>query len=223
MKKVIIISAHPDDETLGAGGTILRHKKNGDDLYWLIATSMNESNSYSSEEKRIRKNEIEKVSRQYDFKKVFQLKFKPSELNSSCLKELITQISDVFNLINPNIVYNINASDIHSDHRILSKAVFSCTKSFRFPSITRVLTYECLSETEFSNESLGTPFSPNYFVDISDFIDKKIEIMKIYKSELGINPFPRSEDNIRALAKYRGSTINTNYAESFRIIKMINK
>ena len=223
MNKVIVISPHPDDETLGAGGTILRHKSNGDEIYWLIATSMNNSAMYSNQEKWVRKKEIEKVSKAYGFKKVFQLNFNPAELNSSSLKKLIPKISNVFKLTKPNIVFSLNSSDIHSDHRILSQAVFACTKSFRFPSISLILTYECLSETEFSNESLGLPFSPNYFVDISDFIDKKIEIMKMYKSEIGINPFPRSEDNIRALAKYRGSTINTDYAESFRIIKMIEK
>ena len=62
MNKVIVISAHPDDETLGAGGTILRHKSNGDEIYWTIATSMNNSAMYSNQEKWVRKKEIEKVS-----------------------------------------------------------------------------------------------------------------------------------------------------------------
>ena len=55
MNKVIVISAHPDDETLGAGGTILRHKSNGDEIYWLIATSMNNTAMYSNQEKWVRK------------------------------------------------------------------------------------------------------------------------------------------------------------------------
>ena len=49
MKKVIIISAHPDDETLGAGGALLRHKANGDKVYWLIVTNVFEHQGFSKE------------------------------------------------------------------------------------------------------------------------------------------------------------------------------
>ena len=58
MSKVIIISAHPDDETLGAGGTILKHKKNGDEVYWLIVTDVFETEGFSDERVLSRKKEI---------------------------------------------------------------------------------------------------------------------------------------------------------------------
>ena len=78
-----------------------------------------------------------------------------------------------------------------------------------------------LSETEFASDLYSDSFNPNLWIDISDFIDKKIEIMEIYKSEIKEPPFPRSEDNIRALATYRGSTVGSISAESFIQIKEI--
>ena len=60
------------------------------------------------------------------------------------------------------------------------------------------------------------------FVDISEFMDKKIELMNIYESEMGDHPFPRSERNLRALATYRGATSRCNYAESFMLLKEIS-
>ena len=53
------------------------------------------------------------------------------------------------------------------------------------------------------------------------FIDKKIDIMKVFESEIGDHPFPRSERNIKALATYRGASSNCNYAESFMLLKEI--
>ena len=80
---VIIISAHPDDETLGAGGTLLRHKSEGDKLFWIIGTEMGLSKSYSKDQIKSRNNEIEEVAKFYGFKKVFRLNFETSKLDSS--------------------------------------------------------------------------------------------------------------------------------------------
>ena len=82
---------------------------------------------------------------------------------------------------------------------------------------------ETLSETEFAPSTKEDSFVPNMFVDITDFIERKIEIMNIYKSELSDHPFPRSERNIRALATLRGATAGCENAEAFMIIKEINR
>jgi len=223
MSKVIIISAHPDDETLGAGGTILKHKENGDEVHWLIVTNIFESEGFSNERVLSRKQEIEEVSKLYSFNKVYNLGYPTMKLNDTILFELVNKISHIFQELEPEIIYVMNRSDAHSDHRIVFDAVMSCTKSFRYPFIKKVLMYECLSETEFAPILPERVFQPNYFVDISDFLNKKIEIMKIYDSELGEHPFPRSIKNIEALALYRGATAGVNYAEAFQLIKFIHK
>jgi LmbE family N-acetylglucosaminyl deacetylase len=80
---------------------------------------------------------------------------------------------------------------------------------------------ETLSETEFSLSTKDESFIPNVFVDISNYMDKKIKAMEIYEGEMGIHPFPRSERNIKALATYRGATVGCDYAESFVLIKEV--
>ena len=79
--------------------------------------------------------------------------------------------------------------------------------------------YECISETEFAPALPEKIFQPNCFVNITEQIEKKIEIMNIYKSEMGQHPFPRSERNIRALATFRGAMSGVEYAEAFQILK----
>ncbi len=223
MSKIIIISAHPDDETLGAGGTILKHKKNGDEVHWLIVTDIFESEGFSNERVLSRKQEIENVSKLYSFNNVYNLGYPTMKLNDTILFELVNKISRIFQELEPETIYVMNRSDAHSDHRIVFDAVMSCTKSFRYPYVKKVLMYECLSETEFAPILPERVFQPNYFVDISDFLNNKIEIMKIFDSELGEHPFPRSIKNIEALATYRGATIGVNHAEAFQLIKYIDK
>ena len=80
---------------------------------------------------------------------------------------------------------------------------------------------ETLSETEFAPSTMGDNFVPNVFVDISKYLDKKIQLMKIFESEIDMHPFPRSEKNIKALATFRGASCGCEYAESFMLLKEI--
>lgn len=92
----------------------------------------------------------------------------------------------------------------------------------RHPYIKKVFMYECLSETEFAPQLPQNVFIPSYFVDISDYIDEKIKIMKVYKSELGKHLFPRSVESIKSLSLLRGSIANVKHAEAFQAVKIID-
>ena len=223
MRNIVVISAHPDDEILGVGGTLLKHKKNGDKIYWLITTNIFENQGFSKERISSRQKEIKKISEALSVEKVFMLDYPTMSLSTSSLIEMVPKISKIFTEIEPEIVYCLNRSDAHSDHRITFDAVMACTKSFRYPFIKQVLMYECISETEFAPQLPEKVFTPNYFVDISSFLEEKMNLMKIYESELGNHPFPRSLKNIEALATFRGASVGVEYAEAFQLIKYIDK
>ena len=223
MRNIVVISAHPDDEILGVGGTLLKHKKNGDKIYWLITTNIFENKGFSKERISSRQKEIKKISEALSVEKVFMLNYPTMSLSTSTLIEMVPKISKIFIEIEPEIVYCLNRSDAHSDHRITFDAVMACTKSFRYPFIKQVLMYECISETEFAPQLPEKVFTPNYFVDISSFLEEKMNLMKIYESELGKHPFPRSLKNIEALATFRGASVGVEYAEAFQLIKYIDK
>lgn len=217
--KVLIISVHPDDETLGCGGTILKHKRKGDELYWLVITGVSEKEGFTAEFVQGREEQISKVFALYGFKRVYKLGFPTTKLHVVDLNVLMTAISNVVTDIMPELVYTVNRSDIHTDHQIAAKAVASCTKSFRYPFIKKILMYECVSETEIAPALPENLFIPGVYSDISDFIEKKLEIMNIYASEVQQPPLPRSLENIRALARYRGSSVSVPYAEAFMLVR----
>lgn len=215
--KILVIAVHPDDETLGCGGTLLKHKANGDEIHWLICTTIDKNHSYYE----TREEEIEEVSNLYKFNSVHNLRLKTMQVDEYSMSELVGKISKVISEIKPNIIYLPFKGDVHSDHRKIFEASYSCTKSFRYPFIKKIYMMETLSETEFAPSTKEDSFIPNVFVDISDFIDKKLEIMQIFKSEIAEHPFPRNERNIKALATFRGAISGCEYAESFMLLKEI--
>jgi len=219
--KVLVIAVHPDDETLGCGGALLRHRAQGGELHWMIATELVEKDGFETDLIQKRNEEIKKVSQCYGFEKVHRLGLATMKVDQYGMSELITKVSEVMKAVQPAVLYLPFKSDVHSDHRRIFEAVYSCTKVFRYPVLKKIYMMEVLSETEFAPSLKEDSFIPNYFVDISKFLEKKIEIMKIFQSEMGEHPFPRNERNIRALATYRGATAGVEYAESFMLLKEI--
>ena len=130
---------------------------------------------------------------------------------------MIEKISSTISKTKPELIYMPFKSDVHTDHKIISQATQSSIKWFRHNSIKKVLMYETLSETNFSFIE-NDRFKPNTFIDITDYIDDKVETMKIYKTEILEHPFPRSEKSIRALASLRGSQSGFDSAEAFALV-----
>ena len=144
-----------------------------------------------------------------------------TKIDEYSMSDLISKISSIINKVKPNIIYLPFKSDVHSDHKYIFDAAYSCTKTFRYPFIKKIYMMETLSETEFAPSTKEDSFVPNVFIDISNYMDKKIEIMKVYESEIGEHPFPRSERNIWALGTLRGATCGCDYAESFVLLKEV--
>lgn len=221
MSRILVVSPHPDDETLGAGGYLLKHKALGDSLYWLNITDMREEYGYSKERCEIRKHEMIRVKKAYGFVNMYNLRLKPAALDTYDKGLLVELVSKVLYDVKPQIVILPNYKDVHSDHKITFEVAYSCTKAFRHASIEQILCMEILSETDYAVCEDG--FLPNYFVNIEQYIKEKIDIANTYISEMGEMPFPRSAKALEALAITRGAASNCKAAEAFKIVKVIER
>ncbi|MBT6940542.1 MAG: PIG-L family deacetylase [Candidatus Marinimicrobia bacterium] len=215
--RILAIAPHPDDETLGCGGALFRHKAEGDDIYWLIITGISQEGGWKEKVVNKRDNEIDAVAEKYGFSDVFNLRLPTTKIDTLPISDLIGEISNVYKKVEPDIIYMPFAYDVHTDHQIIAKTLQSTLKWFRYPYIKKVYMYETPSETEF-NFVEKMAFRPNVFVNISLYIDDKIEVMKIYANEMGEFPFPRSEKTLRALAILRGSQSGFESAEAFELV-----
>jgi N-acetylglucosamine malate deacetylase 1 len=219
MSTVLSIAPHPDDETLGCGGTLLKHAAEGDDTHWLIVTAISEATGFAADLVQQREREINHVAERYRFAGIHRLDLPTTQLDVVPTGTLVEKLGTVFKAVEPEVVYLPYRHDVHTDHAAVFDAAVSCTKWFRYPSVRRVLVYETLSESDFTLNPDVAGFRPNVFVDVTAYIDDKINIMGAFESEMGVHPFPRSERTIRALADLRGAAAGCEAAEAFMLLR----
>jgi len=211
-KKILVITAHPDDEILGVGGTLCKHISKGDIVNVCIVT-----NAYGPKwSKAYIKNKIKEQKKVDEFlgiKRRINLDLPTVKLNTLPCGELNKKITDVIEKIRPDIVYTHYEHDLNYDHTLVFRACMVATRPVKRK--TRLMCFETLSETEWGYKT----FRPNVWVDITKFVDKKIKAFKIYKSEVKLHPHPRSEEGIRILAKKRGAEALMKYSEGFILLK----
>ncbi len=217
--KILIISPHPDDETLGAGGGIARAKDEGHEVYWLNITGILESEGYTREQIQKRNKQMKLIKEYYQFDGQKDLNLPTTKLDRISDNNGVGMISDYIGAIRPQVLLVSDYNDAHSDHRIVFRWVYACTKSFRASYIKTILTMEILSETDFGLPD--HPFIPNVYIDVSNYLGKKLEAFNLYKTEIGEHPFPRSLDNIKVLAHIRSAEAGVKFAEGFRLVKSI--
>jgi LmbE family N-acetylglucosaminyl deacetylase len=220
--RVLTIAPHADDETLGCGGTLLKHRSQGDHLSWAVVTRAHQP-QWGQEQLDRKESEIQSVSVAYDFEKVFRLDFPTIRMDTVPLDEVINALRGVIDEARPDCIYLNHSGDVHSDHRVIFSAVTSVVKPFYRArhQVRRLLSYEVLSSTDAAPPDRATSFVPNVFSDVSAFIDRKLEIMSLYESEAQPAPLPRANESIRALARYRGATIGVEYAEAFMLVREV--
>ena len=196
----IFICPHPDDETLGCGGTILKHPGS-----ILILITKHKTN---------KKNNINKALNEYNFKKIFKLNFTASKIYQTDQSHFIDKITQIVNLYKKTEIYIPSKFDLNTDHQIINKLCLSALRLHRCKEISKIFIYEVLSETNL----FGGHLKPNYFENIEKQILNKIKIFKYYKNEIQKFPNPRSAEAIEALAKFRGSQSGFKYAEAYEMI-----
>ncbi len=221
MSIILVVAPHPDDESLGCGGTLLRHIDEGHSVHWLIVTSMTLAQGFSAERIAARNMEIEMVASTYRFAGVHRSELPTTRLDTLPMGDLVDVVGKTFQTVLPDTVYLPYRNDAHSDHAAVFDATVSCCKSFRHPSVKRVYAYETLSETEYGLRPDDPGFRPNLFIDIGDQLERKLQILNLYAGEMGIFPFPRSEECVRAQAALRGSKAGLRAAEAFMVLKEV--
>jgi N-acetylglucosamine malate deacetylase 1 len=220
--RVLIVSVHPDDETLGCGGAMLRHQAENDELHWLIVTEAWEP-QWDGDTIKQKAEEVRAVSDAYGITKVTKLRQPTAKLDTLDQNDLIRMIRSVVEVAMPEVIYSVHGGDIHTDHQVAFRALMSVVKPFYMASlgVQRVLCYETLSSTDAAPAFADRMFIPNVYRDVSPFLERKVEIMDLYGSEAHDDLMPRGADSIRALARHRGATIGVRYAEAFSLIREV--
>lgn len=211
-KRILVVAAHPDDELLGIGGTVIKHNQKGDTVRAVIMCE-GESLRYSKDVGMNRA--TQEAAEILGFEKVYTPKFPDQKLDTFTLTELITPLEKIAEEFKPNIIYCQSACDANRDHKILFEAA---NIAFRPLDnwIEEFYTFYTVSSTEW-----GYPrnFTPDTWIDISDVIEKKIQAFERYKSETRIYPHPRSSKSLEYQAHFWGNQCCMDSAEVLMTIR----
>jgi len=217
---ILIIVAHPDDEVLGMGGTILKLSKKSEINILFLSNGEGSRNSKPREKKRLK--QAQRVAKKLNIKNTFFEDLPDNQFDSVPLLSVIKKIENIINKFKPNIVYTHHSEDLNIDHQITFQAVLTACRPQPNFFVKKILAFETLSSTEWKHKSPGNIFCPNEYENIADTIDRKIEIINIYKDEIRNFPHPRSEKGIRALSEYRGMEVGYKNAEAFQVVRSLN-
>ncbi|MCD4768758.1 MAG: PIG-L family deacetylase [Bacteroidales bacterium] len=223
--KILVIAPHADDEVLGCGGVMKKYSNDGHKVIVIIATnaSMGAPELYSQERINNVRKEAINAHKILGIEETIFLDFPAPRLDTFPIYKIANAISEIITKYKPEVLFLPHRGDIHKDHAAVFNAAMVAARPINNCSVRRILTYETLSETEWAAPYGDDSFIPNVFIAIEQDLDKKIEAMKKFSSQIQNFPHPRSAEAIKSLAQYRGATVGYMAAEAFMLIREIQK
>lgn len=219
-KKILIVSPHPDDESLGCGGVIAKYAEAGHEVS-VITISGHLPPLYDRSSYDVTIKEAEKAYAILGVSKSWFLEMPATMIDSQPVKQLNQKIVGVLQAFEPHIIL-CPFPDRHIDHRIVFESVMVAARPVGIGKCVELLAaYETLSETHWNAPSIEPNFAPNWVVDISCQIDKKMEALRCYKSQIPDFPGSRSLEAVKALSIFRGTQAGFAHGEAFQVIRMI--
>jgi len=221
MSRVLVIAPHPDDEVLGVGGTMARLAHEGHDVFVSIVTRGDHS-MFDPPLIEQGRQEALAAHRLLGVKDTIFLEgFPAALLDTVPHSQLNEALAKVLHNVKPDILFIPFCGDIHLDHRLVFESALVAARPSSTRQIQAIYAYETLSETNWNAPLLTPGFVPNVYVDISPFLELKLEAMRVYQSQLKLFPHERSLEAIRALARLRGATVGFEAAEAFVLIRSL--
>lgn len=222
---VLVLAPHPDDETLGCGGTIARLADEGHNVVVGLVTGPGEGEHplYGPEGFQVIRAELAAACKVLGVARIEAVNL-PTVLVPDLPRHVLNKaVFELIEEVKPELMFVPFPFDLHGDHREVFHAASVAWRPY-LPLgrlIREVHCYEVPSETHLNIPYVEPGFTPNLFYDVSAHIDRKIEAFSCFASQVQEPPMPRSLDALRALATYRGSQIGVSAAEAFVTVRVL--
>ena len=220
---ILAVVAHPDDEVLGAGGTLARHAASGDEVHIVFLTDGvgARGNDRAAVERRAKAARLA-ASLLGACEPQF-LGYPDNRLDRVDLLDITQAIEQVIKEIAPSTIYTHHAGDLNIDHVLCHRAVLTACRPMAGSKVRRIYAMEVPSSTEWSSPYSASAFVPTHFVDISATQEAKRRALEAYAEEMRAFPHPRSFEAIDALATWRGASAGLHVAEAFMVLREIDQ
>jgi LmbE family N-acetylglucosaminyl deacetylase len=211
---ILILSSHPDDETIGMGGTINKLSKQGHKISLCVVTDGSTHKDGNEERSERRRNDCKKVAKFLGISETIFLDYPDTRLDQIAQVEINSSLENVIKKTKPAIVFIPPDNDVHTDHsKVHDCALVACRPLTN--KIKQIYAYEILGYVK-------NQFQPNVYVNIEKNISKKIAAFKMFKTEQQDFPFHRSIKSIENLSVRRGIESGLKCAEAFKLIRKID-
>jgi len=225
--RLLVVAAHPDDEVLGCGGTLVKAIKKGTQVAVLFLgegiSSRFPIGEYDSPEfaqqTAQRKEETEQALKVLGIKKVKYGERLCTQFDTYPRLSIVKEIEEEMQSFAPTMLFTHNPSEVNIDHRITHESVEIACRPTREWIPKEIYTFEIICS---GNWKFSPFFKPNVFVDISDSWEKKMEAWHCYQGETRPFPFPRSDEGLDALARFRGMAAGIKKAEAFCLVRSVH-
>ena len=212
------MAAHPDDEILGAGGTLAKHLAQGDEVHALVL-SEGASSRYEEGAEQTLRDSAARSAEKIGFASIQLLDMPDQRLDAVPLIEVTQAIESFVFDLRPEVVYTHTPADVNTDHGIVARATWTACRPYSTPWLTRILAFETPSATEWAWPLPDGGFHPNWFVDVTETLGRKLEAMAQYETELRPYPHPRSLQALAERARFWGSHVGVKAAEPFVMMR----
>ncbi len=226
-KRIFVVAAHPDDEVLGCGGAIARHVDCGDEVHVLIAAEgatsrqLQRDRNQVSDELSALSVAAQKAGKILGAFNVELLDLPDNRLDTLDRLDIVKLIESRLDTLRPSVVYVHHAGDVNIDHRRLHESVVTACRPVPGSPVRCLLSFEVASSSEWQPPGSAPLFQPNWFVDISNQWERKLEALNVYATEMRPWPHARSISAVEYLCRWRGAQVGVNYAESFSLLRTI--
>lgn len=220
MNTVLVVAAHPDDELLGAGGTLGRHVHCGDSVHALLVAD-GATSRYATGMADVLAKCTQRAAQVLGLASVEMLSLPDQRLDAMSLLDVTRDVEMVVDHVRPDVVYTHFPGDVNADHGVVARAAWTACRPYVLPGLRLFAAFETPSSTEWAWPVEGSAFRPALFVDVTSTLDEKLDAMACYDSELRDYPHPRSLRALRERAAYWGSRVGRPAAEAFQVLRVV--
>jgi N-acetylglucosamine malate deacetylase 1 len=216
---ILVLAAHPDDEVLGCGGTLAKWVDAGAKVHVAFLAdgvfSRTGEPQVQQVQLEVRRSAARKACAILGVHSVSFGDFPDNRMDTVALLHIAQAVESMLLEHMPDTVLTHHAGDVNVDHRLLHEAVVTACRPQTGLTVRKILCFEIASNTEWQLPGSAPAFTPNWFVDISATLARKIEALQAYSEELREWPHPRSVQGVAHLAHWRGATVGMDAAEAF--------
>ncbi len=226
MSRILVVAPHADDETIGMGGTIARHAREGHEVVVAVVTGHGDDGPHPLWPREVWDRVRAEARTACDVLGVSELLFEEvpaAMVGDQPLWKLNKVIAAIVERAAPDALYVPFPFDLHRDHREVfhSLSVAWRSSSAAGRNIRDIHCYEVQSETHWNAPYLEPGFLPTMWTDIGATLEVKLEALSCYKSQIRPAPDARSLEAVRALAVWRGSQMGMSAAEAFVTVRSL--